>query len=185
MPEKGIHRVQSANNRIVPTNRLFISPPDNSLPTARTGSYCFMNWFFYFRTMIDVTCALIIGHNGEILVAQRSSSMRLPLKWEFPGGKTEPGEKPEECLVREIAEELNVIVEIIRPLLPYEHHDAELAIRLIPFVCRIISGEITLTEHAAYVWSKAEDLPALDWADADIPVYQQYLDFLRHSKKTS
>jgi 8-oxo-dGTP diphosphatase len=135
--------------------------------------------------MIDVTCALIIGHKGEILVAQRSSSMRLPLKWEFPGGKTEPGENQEQCLIREIAEELDVIVEIICPLVPYEHHDADLAIRLIPFLSRIKSGEISLAEHAAYIWCKPEELPALDWADADIPVYQQYLDFLRHSKKSS
>ncbi|MET1054590.1 MAG: (deoxy)nucleoside triphosphate pyrophosphohydrolase [Pedobacter sp.] len=125
--------------------------------------------------MIDVTCALIIGHKGKILVAQRSSSMRLPLKWEFPGGKVEAGEEAGECLLREIAEELNVEVEIIRAMLPSEHDNGQQAIRLIPFICRIKSGDIQLTEHAAIVWLEPEKLDTLDWAEADIPVVQQYL----------
>jgi len=132
--------------------------------------------------MIDVTCALIIGHNGKILVAQRSSAMRLPLKWEFPGGKTEAGEKHEACLVREIAEELGVDVEIIRAMQPCEHHDGKQGIRLIPFVCRIMSGDPVLAEHAAFVWLEPEELYTLDWAEADIPVYLQYLDSLHHAK---
>lgn len=128
--------------------------------------------------MIDVTCALIIGHNEKILVAQRSLAMRLPLKWEFPGGKVEPGENPEECLLREIAEELDVVVEIIKPMLPCEHNDGKQAIRLIPFVCIIKRGEIRLAEHAAFVWLKAAELQSLDWAAADIPVVNQFLEGL-------
>lgn len=130
--------------------------------------------------MIDVSCAVIIGQEGKVFVAQRSMSMRLPLKWEFPGGKVESGEQPEECLVREIAEELQVEIEILRPMLPYEHK-AEPSIRLIPFICRIKSGELKLTEHAAFLWLQPEELPALDWAAADIPVVQQYLDDLKIS----
>jgi 8-oxo-dGTP diphosphatase len=128
--------------------------------------------------MIDVTCALIIGHNGKVLAAQRSSSMRLPLKWEFPGGKTEAGETYEACLIREIAEELGIAVEIISPMAPSVHDDGRQAIRLIPFVCRIKSGDILLAEHAAYIWLQPEELLALDWAEADIPVCRQYLDSL-------
>ncbi|SDZ93396.1 (deoxy)nucleoside triphosphate pyrophosphohydrolase [Pedobacter hartonius] len=125
--------------------------------------------------MIDVSCALITGHNGKVLVAQRSSVMRLPLKWEFPGGKVEPGETPEECLLRELAEELGVVVEIVKAMAPHEHAE----IRLIPFVCVIRLGEIKLAEHAAFRWLGPDEMNTVDWAEADIPVVQQYLDGLK------
>ncbi len=57
--------------------------------------------------MLNVTCAIILFQN-KILVTQRSESMKLPLKWEFPGGKLEPGESEEACIIREIKEELNL-----------------------------------------------------------------------------
>jgi len=129
--------------------------------------------------MIDVSCALIIGHNRKVLVAQRSAVMRLPLKWEFPGGKVEPGETPEECLLRELAEELGVQVEIVKAMTPHEHAGGNEAIRLIPFVCVIRTGEIKLTEHAAFRWLKADEMDTVDWAEADIPVVRQYLDSLQ------
>ncbi|HEY0177052.1 MAG TPA: (deoxy)nucleoside triphosphate pyrophosphohydrolase [Pedobacter sp.] len=128
--------------------------------------------------MIDVSCALIKGHNGEILATQRSSVMRLPLKWEFPGGKNEPGETAEECVVRELLEELGVMVKIIKRMDPVIHDDGQLVIRLIPFECVILEGEICLTEHAACLWLQPDELSALDWADADLPVVQNYLEGL-------
>ncbi len=57
--------------------------------------------------MLQVTCA-IIEHADKILICQRSTSMKLPLKWEFPGGKIEPGESKGDCLRREIKEELDI-----------------------------------------------------------------------------
>jgi 8-oxo-dGTP diphosphatase len=126
--------------------------------------------------MIDVTCALIKGHDGDILVTQRSSTMRLPLKWEFPGGKVEPGESEEECVVREIAEELGIQVQVLKRLMPHIHDDGQSVIRLIPFECVIIGGEICLTEHASYLWLRPEQLEILDWAAADLPILQDYLN---------
>lgn len=126
--------------------------------------------------MIDVTCALIKGHNGTILVTQRSSTMRLPLKWEFPGGKVEPGETEENCLIREIAEELGIQVQILQRLKPHIHNDGKSVIRLIPFECTIIEGEICLTEHAQYLWLRATQLETLDWAEADLPIVSDYLN---------
>lgn len=63
--------------------------------------------------MIDVACAIIIDDEGKVLAAQRSESMSLPLKWEFPGGKLSKNETAEDCIVREIQEELNISVTII------------------------------------------------------------------------
>ena len=128
--------------------------------------------------MIDVSCALITGHNGKILAAQRSELMRLPLKWEFPGGKVEENETAEGCIIRELREELGVQVEILNSMVPAVHDDGNQQIRLIPFVCVITSGEITLAEHESYVWLSPADLNDLDWAPADIPIVQQYLDSL-------
>lgn len=128
--------------------------------------------------MIEVCCALITGHNGEILVTQRSSVMRLPLKWEFPGGKLEPGETEEECIIREIGEELGICVGIIKRLPSSVYDDGKQVIRLIPFECTIIKGEIRLAEHAAYLWLKPEELPGLDWAEADLPVLENYISNL-------
>jgi 8-oxo-dGTP diphosphatase len=129
--------------------------------------------------MIDVSCALIIGRNGKVLAAQRSSVMPLPLKWEFPGGKIEPGETPEECLLREIAEELGLFVEITKAMPPSTHNDGRQEIRLLPFICVIREGQIKLAEHAAFLWMEPRELDTLDWAEADIPVVRQYLDGLQ------
>jgi 8-oxo-dGTP diphosphatase len=104
--------------------------------------------------------------------------MSLPLKWEFPGGKIEPGETAEQCLVREIKEELDITVEIIRDLPANRHTYAAVTIELIPFICRHTCGEITLKEHAQYQWLPADELLALDWADADVPIVKNYLTLL-------
>ncbi len=65
--------------------------------------------------MIDVTCAIIL-RDGKILATQRSEKMNLPLKWEFPGGKIEQNETPGNCLQREIREELNLEIELLKKL---------------------------------------------------------------------
>jgi 8-oxo-dGTP diphosphatase len=132
--------------------------------------------------MIDVACAIIMREDGKVLVTQRSESMKLPLKMEFPGGKVEPGELPKACLIREIQEELAVQIEIIAELPSNKHDYPDFRINLIPFVCCIIAGTITLNEHVAYAWMGAEELGDLDWAAADIPVVRAYLSFLNSSK---
>lgn len=127
--------------------------------------------------MIPVTCAIIEDEDtSSVLCAQRSEQMKLPLKWEFPGGKVEEGESPEACLVREIQEELGVRVEVIEQLPSNVHtYPGSKAIELIPFRCRISGGQIQLKEHRQIRWLKREALPELDWAEADIPVVSNYL----------
>lgn len=126
--------------------------------------------------MIDVSCALIISQNGQVLVAQRSLSMQLPLKWEFPGGKVEPGETAEECLIREIREELSVEIRVMKKMQPSIYDQGKQLIRLLPFQCKLIAGEIKLTEHAAFQWLLPAALKKLDWAEADIPIVQNFID---------
>src|SRR5687768_12762622 len=104
--------------------------------------------------MTDVSCAIIFDQNQHILVTQRSSTMPLPLKWEFPGGKVEQGETAEQSLIREIKEELGVSIRITASLSPGIHSYGTKTIRLIPFICHITEGKITLYEHQDYRWLK-------------------------------
>jgi 8-oxo-dGTP diphosphatase len=128
--------------------------------------------------VIGVTCALIIDDQNRVFAAQRSTAMSLPLKWELPGGKVEANETAEQCLVREVKEELNIEIEIIEELAPNTHAYPSITIKLIPFICKHIKGEITLKEHINFKWLNTNELLDLDWADADIPILNHYLNYL-------
>jgi 8-oxo-dGTP diphosphatase len=126
--------------------------------------------------VIDVTCAVIIDEQNRLFAAQRSSTMSLPFKWELPGGKIEPNESSEECLIREIKEELNIDIKIVKSLPSNIHAYPSIVIRLIPFICRQIDGVITLKEHINFKWLSTNGLLDLDWAEADIPILYHYLN---------
>lgn len=116
----------------------------------------------------------LIERDGLVLAAQRSAAMNLPLKWEFPGGKLEAGESPQECLQRELVEEMGVTIAIGRALPSHTHSYDSFTVTLYPFFATILSGQITLHEHAAIVWLPPEELHTLDWAEADWPVLETY-----------
>lgn len=122
--------------------------------------------------VIPVTCALIF-HQGKILAAQRSLSMDLPGKWEFPGGKVEEEEDPQSCLIREIKEELAVDIEIVEALSPSKYAYPSKSIELIPFTAIWKSGEIQLSEHEQVIWLNKKDLLSVDWAEADLPIVHE------------
>lgn len=122
---------------------------------------------------IHVACA-IIERDGRVLAAQRGRSMRMPLRWEFPGGKIEPGEGPEACLHRELLEEMDIRVAIRRAMPPQTHRYPAFTVTLHPFVCELLSGEVALNEHRAIAWLKPEELPALNWVEADFAVIAAY-----------
>ncbi len=124
---------------------------------------------------IPVSCA-IIERDGLVLAAQRSPVMSLPLKWEFPGGKIDHGETPEECLRREVMEEMGIRVNVGKELPRHTHRYPGFAVTLYPFICTIESGDIIiLHEHADMVWLPPKRLCELDWAEADFPVIESYL----------
>lgn len=125
--------------------------------------------------MTDVACAIIKNTKGEILVTQRSTSMRLPLKWEFPGGKVEENETAEECLFREIKEELDIEITVLKRLTSINYHYDDFSIHLIPFICMMSSGTIKLSEHSNYLWLETKNLKNLDWAEADVPILEDYI----------
>ena len=122
---------------------------------------------------VHVACA-IIERDGMVLSALRSASMNLPLKWEFPGGKIEAGEGREECLRRELVEEMGVQIAVGPALTPATHHYPTFIVTLYPYRCSIAAGEITLYEHSAICWLPAANLHELDWAEADLPIIAEY-----------
>lgn len=124
--------------------------------------------------MINVTCALLKRDN-KILICQRSSSMKLPLKWEFPGGKIEADESNRKCLEREIFEELGLHIQVGEELTMVEYHYTDFSIRLYPFICSIKSGTVQPVEHAQVRWAAPGELLSYDWAEADIPIVKEYL----------
>lgn len=125
--------------------------------------------------MIDVTCAIIRNEESNILVVQRGEKTDHPLKWEFPGGKLKDGESEEECIMREIDEELSMGIVIYGRLDPREHDYGHKRIRLIPFICDTLDEKPVLAEHIAFIWLPAEKLLTVDFTEADIPVANQYL----------
>ncbi len=124
--------------------------------------------------VVDVACAIILKDH-KILVAQRSDSMTLPLKWEFPGGKVNLNESEEECLQRELKEELNITVKIKRRLDNVMHDYGNFIINLIPFIVVYEDGNLQLTEHLDAKWFSRDELFNLDWAPADIHVLNNVL----------
>lgn len=127
-------------------------------------------------SVIPVVCALI-ERNGRILMAQRPPHKPLGLKWEFPGGKIEPGEAAEAALHREICEELGCTVEILRALPRCTHAYEKFTIEMIPFVARLTPGspEPYLHEHLAFQWVEPAALTSLDLPAADTPIVAAYL----------
>ena len=111
-----------------------------------------------------------ILQDDTCLVAQRGETMAEPLKWEFPGGKIEPGESHEDALVREIREELHVDIEVGDYLGRGESVSNERRIVLDVYTARILSGELHLAEHRRADWLAADEIHRLDWAEADLPI---------------
>ncbi len=124
---------------------------------------------------IPVVCALI-ERDGCVLLAQRPAHKHLPLKWEFPGGKVEPGEEPTAAIVREIREELGCVIVITRSLPVFLHDYQTVIIEMIPFVCSLAAGSLEphAHEHLALDWVEPARLTSFDLAAADLPAVQSY-----------
>jgi 8-oxo-dGTP diphosphatase len=117
----------------------------------------------------------VIMYNNTILVVQTSELMSLPLKWEFPGGKIEPNETAEECIVREIYEELNITVTLQKALSPSYFEYNDFAVQLFPFLANYADGDIILTQHKQYELATKEALILSDFAQADLPIIKEIL----------
>lgn len=125
---------------------------------------------------IEVVAAIII-HDNKTLCVQRNKN-KLPYiseKFEFPGGKMEPGETKEETIKREILEELKMEISVGEDFLTVTHEYPDFIITMHSFICNCKNQNVTLTEHISYKWLAKNELTPLDWAAADIPIVQKLM----------
>ena len=116
--------------------------------------------------------AAIIERGGRVLLAQRPGHKHLPFKWEFPGGKVEPGESPEAAVIREIREELGCEIGVVAGLPCFTHTYERATIEMIPFRCRLAAGSPppAAREHVSIAWVHVDGLRDYDLAAADLPI---------------
>jgi 8-oxo-dGTP diphosphatase len=119
--------------------------------------------------MISVTAAILIK-DKRILIAQRKHSGKLPGKWEFPGGKIEEGESPEECLKRELKEELNIDISVKSFFTESIYTYPDFTIRLIAYLTTFNTGKLEVKDHEKITWSLIDELDSFDFAEADKPI---------------
>ncbi len=125
---------------------------------------------------INVVGAILI-ENGKILCAQRGEDKSLAYLWEFPGGKIETGETPQEALIRELQEELMIEVEVEFEKFEETSYQYDFGIvNLTTFICFLKSGTPQLTEHIAVEWLAPKKLNTLEWAPADIPTVEKLME---------
>ena len=119
---------------------------------------------------IEVVAAVIMN-DGKVFATQRGYGDYKDW-WEFPGGKIEPGETPEEALVREIREELHAEIEVRRLVDTVEYDYPKFHMMMRCYLCRLISDEIELVEHEAARWLDMDDVWSVKWLPSDIEVIE-------------
>ena len=120
---------------------------------------------------IEVVAAIIHDDEGRIFATQRGYGDYKD-GWEFPGGKMEPGESPEEALKREIWEELETNIVVKRLVQTVEYDYPAFHLKMHCFWCHIESGSLILKEHEAAKWLFLDNLDSVDWLPADLIVVQ-------------
>ena len=125
---------------------------------------------------VHVTAAVIVN-DGKILCVQRGENKLnyISKKWEFPGGKVEEGEALEDTIKREIAEDLHLHISVREFLIQVNHQYPDFKLKMDTFICEIVDGELKLTEHIDFKWLTKVEMPALDWAAADVPIVEKLL----------
>lgn len=117
---------------------------------------------------IEVVCGIIFN-NGQVLIARKAPNKSMAGKWEFPGGKVEEGENPEQALKRELREELGMEVSVNHFISDNLHQYENFTIRLLAYKCDFISGSFLLTDHDRVEWIQPLQLSLYDLAEADKP----------------
>lgn len=112
----------------------------------------------------------ILRRGNRVFIARRPAGKERGGLWEFPGGKLEPGETPEQALVRELSEELGIAVQPGRRLPEVVHDYGRFMIRLIPLEARILRGEPECREHTEGIWISPDEYDNYAFCEADIPL---------------
>lgn len=121
--------------------------------------------------MIRVVAGAIV-RDGRVLATRRGPGMHLEGLWELPGGKVEPGEGDAVALARELDEELGLEVEVGEYLAENLHDYGSKQVLLVAWSARIVGGTLVLAEHDAHRWLGPDELEAVQWAPADVPLLE-------------
>lgn len=121
----------------------------------------------------DVVAGVVM-HQGRVLCLRKGVTRfaYTTHHWEFPGGKIEPGETPQQALQRELREELSLEVIVTEHLITVHHNYPDFAITLRAYLCQATHPRLRLTEHDQAAWLTANQLSSLDWCEADRPIAQ-------------
>lgn len=117
---------------------------------------------------IEVVAA-VIRRNNEILATKRGYG-EFQGGWEFPGGKIEEGEKPEEALIREIKEELDTVIDVGELIGMVEYDYPQFHLTMYCYFCEIVKGDLVLKEHDDARWLTVEELDSVAWLPADVEI---------------
>ncbi|KGX91718.1 (deoxy)nucleoside triphosphate pyrophosphohydrolase [Pontibacillus marinus] len=128
------------------------------------------------KKMVKVVAAIIENENGEILCALRTPEMSSPNRWEFPGGKVEPGEDIHTALEREINEELSCKIATSEVFCENVHEYEKYTIQLIAIKAKLTEGNPKTNEHSKVIWMARENLESLKWVPADVPITEMLLN---------
>ena len=130
---------------------------------------------------VRVVAAIIVAESeaGEkIVFATQRGYGAMKDGWEFPGGKIEEGETPEEAIVREIKEELDTVIKVERYIDTIEYDYPEFHLSMDCFLCTIVDGDLVLKEHEAARWLTKETLDSVDWLPADVTILDEVRSLL-------
>jgi 8-oxo-dGTP diphosphatase len=122
--------------------------------------------------MVIVTAG-IIEKEGKILIAQRKAGDKLEYKWEFPGGKIEEGETPEECLVRELSEEFGIEAKVKSFFGESKYAYSHIYIDMLAYRVDYLGGEFRLNSHRQVRWVQPSEMSQYDFAEADKPIVEK------------
>ena len=129
---------------------------------------------------INVVAAIIIKDN-KIFATQRGYG-EFKDGWEFPGGKVEQGEAPENAIVREIKEELDTVIEVIEyfDTVEYDYPNFHLSMKC--YICTVVSGKLEVLEHEAAKWLDKDSLDSVAWLPADLGLVDKLKDYLSKNR---
>lgn len=129
---------------------------------------------------INVVAAIIIKDN-KIFATQRGYG-EFKDGWEFPGGKVEQGEAPENAIVREIKEELDTVIEVIEHFDTVEYDYPNFHLSMKCYICTVVSGKLELLEHEAAKWLDKDSLDSVAWLPADLGLVDKLKDYLSKNR---
>jgi 8-oxo-dGTP diphosphatase len=131
------------------------------------------------KLVLVAACALIDA-DGRVLLAQRPPGRSMAGLWEFPGGKVEAGERPEQTLIRELAEELGIVVKeaCLAPLTFASHSYSDFHLLMPLYVCRRWEGTVTPQENQRLAWVRPNKLRDYPMPPADLPLISHLIDLL-------